>query len=344
MTVVVAGIGLVSPRGMTPAEHVFQLRADVRVAAQPAFLHGEEKLRVGYCPWLGARLPLEERLGAMAGRAAVSALEPLASARARGGAVRVEAMACVSAARPDLPEAVADRAVKDALAPLKLRATMVRGAAAFFQAIGAAEARLAQDAQAVLLLAVDSFVSEASLAEIVARGPSPWSRVPPRPSEGAAALVLMEERTARALGVEPLATVVHAATLSGAASDDNDAPVDGAAMTKLLFGVSGAPIVAAYGQNGVDALRSTEWHVATARARERFSMTYERVCLEDEAGALGAAAGAAGLSLGIAAAQHRALARETDPEGLLLAWAISRDGLRGLAAVSVPAGGRRAHG
>jgi hypothetical protein len=323
----IVGVGLMSPRGLDASEHAFAIRADVRVPVPPAFLHGDEKMRVAYCPWLGARMPLEERIASLAARAAGEALLGL-------DAPRLEAIACVSAPRPDLPSAASERAVARALEERGARPSFVTGPAAFFQALSAAEARLAQGAAAVLLLAVDSFVSVESLSEIVRRPPSPWAKLPPRPSEAAAAIVVMDERKARARGGGALATIEHASVRMGEAHDGNDVPADGAAMTALIQGTSGARIAAVYGQQGVDSLRAAEWQLASVRARERFVATHASVTFEAHAGAVGAAAGAAGLALGVAAARHRALARKEDPEGLVLAWAISGDGLRGLAAVA----------
>jgi hypothetical protein len=57
--------------------------------------------------------------------------------------------------------------------------------------------------------------------------------------------------------------------------------------------------------------------------------------IDTELGAVGAAAGAMNLAYGLAVVDHRttdAPVQEGDP---FLAWAISRDGTRGLAAVSV---------
>ena len=342
---VVVGTGLVSPRGLTAAENAFTLRAAIRVTLPSPFLDAAgQPVRVGFCPWLGARMPLAERLTSMASAALAEALAPV---RAAVEAHRLdlpdgalELVVCVSPPRPELSQETIRTALAGPAigAPPTTPVTYVVGPAAFFSGLAACASRLASGPRRVaVVLGVDSFVSVESLEQAI-RAPSPWAKQPPRPSEAAAALVLMDDAAARHAGLEPLATVASAATLVGEARDDNDLPTDGAAMTSLLRDVPplDGPVVGVFGQNGVDSLRESEWLFASARNHLRFFPAHDRVSLENQIGRVGAAAGAAGAAYAIAAARHRTLALPPDVRGPLLAWAISPDGARGLCALRVP--------
>ncbi len=74
----VVGTGLVTPLARTPAEHAFFVRAEVGPAAPGAFVDEEgESIPVAYCAWLGAHLPVAERLRALGTHALRDALRPL---------------------------------------------------------------------------------------------------------------------------------------------------------------------------------------------------------------------------------------------------------------------------
>jgi len=188
-----------------------------------------------------------------------------------------------------------------------------------------------------VIVGLDSHVGEDALAEI-AQGPqSSWVREPPPPSEGAAALVVMDLSAAHRAPVEVLGVVHHASTAKGASNDDNDVPVDGSSMTGLLRAVPAlrAPAPLVFGQLATDPLRQTEWQLAVARAHAHFHPEHELRCIEKDVGVVGAAAGTMNLVYGLAVARARTTDMPIEPNDPFFAWAIARDGTRGLAVMSV---------
>lgn len=337
---VVVGAELVTPRGATLAENVFFLRAGVRTSSPSPFVDAEgEPLRVQYCPWLGAALPLSERITRLVA-AALRGVAPALPGDDRAVGLHLVLDERVGADVVTALEALARATV----APRALRAAVVHhGAAGAFAALSAIGGELADAAiGAAVLVAVDSFFDEARLAEVLL-APSPWARRAPSPSEGVAALILTDRDTARAERSVVLAEVLHSATTVGEPGDDNDLPVDGWATTALLHGLAPqtAPIVAAFGQSAVDALRTQEWMYSTARTKERFSAYYQKLCLESAVGLLGAASGAASLAFLVGVARHQAFDVPSGEAGNVLAWALSSDRTRGLALLAVPDGAFR---
>ena len=135
-----------------------------------------------------------------------------------------------------------------------------------------------------------------------------------------------------------LATIRYAATRQGEASDENDAPVDGADMAALLRGLPSAcrPVGASFGPHGGGALREREWNLAAARSVRAFDPACACLALENHVGALGAAAGAANFVYGLAVHRYAAWPIEYGPrvDAPFIAWAISRNGTRGIAAAT----------
>jgi hypothetical protein len=215
--------------------------------------------------------------------------------------------------------------------------TRFEGAAGVFAALREAEALLANGAHAVTLLALDSYVGVDALAERVENPPSPWGATPAPPAEGAAALVVTTPAQARQLGLTALGVVHYADTATGVSNDDNDVPADGDAMTSLLRQALGlrAATRLVFGQSSVDSLRRLEWQLAVARNPSLFHPEYEMRSIDVELGAVGAAAGAMNLVYGLAAVRHGTTDISMQAVDPFLAWAISPDGTRGLAAVSV---------
>jgi hypothetical protein len=344
----VVGMGMVSPLGLTAAEHAFFLRAEVGPPSPGAFLDDQgERIPVACCPWLGARRPPAERLAALATRALEDALDPfrrhVAAASPGGPRPAPDALfVCTAAPRIGLEEADRKAAKNALLASIEgQRYTRCTGEAGFFQAIAEAGALLSQGAaRAIAAVAVDSLICPAAIAEHRRVATTPWESNLPRPGEAAAAVLLMLPIEARRQGLEILAVVHHSATAAGEANDDNDAIVDGAAMTRLLRGIPrlGRPIGASFGQHGTGGLRRREWEMAAARCASMFETTCPFIGLEREIGCIGAAAGAASFVYGIAVHRHNAwpdAPREDDP---FVAWAISRDGTRGLCAATIRGG------
>ena len=343
MALAVIGTGLTSPSGLTPREHAFCLRAGPAFAAGGAFVDAQgEPLQVAYCPWLAPAAPTAERLVDLATRALASALAPLAPIRARGGAAGDAPIAlrvCTAGLRPGLSEA--DRqACEQALGAAcgARQPARLEGAAGFFEALAEAPALLrGGQARAVAIVAADSLVSLEALAAHAQRPPPPWLREPPRPSEAAAAIVVMDPAEARKLGLRAIGAVHHAATKVGGAADDNDEPVDGTAMTALLAEMPRlpGPVTRSFGQHQVDPLRMREWDYAAARMIRRFDPSCLLDCVEARIGAVGAAAGGVYCAYALAASRHRTT--EGDAAQPAIAWAISARGARGIAALGAEA-------
>ncbi|AKT40736.1 hypothetical protein [Chondromyces crocatus] len=334
----IVGIGLVSPVGLRPAEHAFFVRAETGAAAPGEIADAAgERIDVAYCPWIPAGVPLAERLVALAGQALDDAL---ASWRVAGAGAPPQLLVCTAAPREGLSDE--DRLVVErALAARVASGEAVRrtGAAGFFLALAEAEALLAREPErAVVVVAVDSLASVEALAAFRAVAESPWDAHLPRPSEAAAVVVLASPQEAARRGVRPFAELRFASVASGASNDDNDAVIDGGAMSSLLERVAPlGPLGAVFGPHEVAGVRQREWALATARCVRAIAPEAALLCLESDAGWLGAAAGAAHLVFGLAVARSDAL-----PEGLgpsaaapIGAWAISADGTRGLCVVTL---------
>lgn len=331
MTLSIAGIGMVSPAGVTARDHVFFTRASGVLAPAPSpFLNAAgERVEVRYCPWIGARARASERLSHMALAAIEEALAPFEEANP---GERIPLLLCTAAPRPGLSKADVD-AVAGA-ARERLRAPIERrfeGEAGAFAALNEAEELLAtrRETRAVLVLGADSHVALDAVIEHVRRPPSYWSDDVPEPSEGAAALLLTAHPAPRG---SALATFHGAALATGAATDDNDLVVDGAALTAALRSLrSPGPIGLALGQEHVDEMRRREWSLASARNQGRFRGDCALETIEKHVGRVGAASGAMSLAFGVALAIHEAVANAELRRAPFLAWAISRDGTRGAA-------------
>lgn len=332
MELAIVGTGLVSPVGLSPEEHAFFLRAGARSTTAGAFVGADgEPIRVAHCPWLGARMPVSERLTWMASAA-------LDYARRALGEDRAPVILCTSPPREGLSDddvaAVAD-ALTIGREPAPSRAS---GPAGFFAALREAGERLSSGAaRAVAIVAVDSAVHPRALEAIRGTLESPWRRRGPHPAEAAAAVVVMKAGEARARALDVLGTVAFAGVAASSSNDDNDEIVDGAAMTSLLRSAApSGPIGRVFGQHNVDSLRRLEWGYAAARNSTSLRPDAWMECVEEDIGAVGAAAGAVHLVYALAVDRHGTVSRgEGDP---FVAWAISRDGLRGLCMMQ---GGRR---
>lgn len=341
MRLAIVGLGLTSPAGLTAAEHVFFVRAGAPPPEpSPFLLASGAPARVSFCPWIGARAEMSERLGKLAVAALDAAIAPIEGVKDRVKSKEPAPLfVCTSSPRPGLSDA--ERAAVEGLLARRLGqgASPLRlsGEASVFAALKLAEGRLADRGPlAAVIVAVDSFVSAACLADRLARPPSPWAGRELVPAEGAAAIVVMDPMAAERLRVPVLGQVRSAATASSASSDQDDEIVDGVAMTQLLRdGASGAPLGAVFGQLEVDSLRQTEWLLAAARASARLDPEHESRCLEGEIGAVGVASGAMSLVYGLAWLRHGAARSERAARAPFAAWAISRDGTRGLAIAEV---------
>lgn len=336
MELCVVGTGMVSPLGLSPEQHAFFVRAEVGPAAPGAFLDAEgETISVAYCPWLGAKMPVAPRLCALGTRALGAALGPLLRSTVASGAPPTVALFAVTAAPRD-GLVVEDRGALEQALGSALRSPCHRltGEAGFFQGLAEARAVLAAGAaSAVAIVAVDSLVSLARIASFQRASMSPWDPRLPRPAEGAAAVVVTTPAEARRLGLEVIATIRSSAVALGSGTDDDDAPVDGAAMGILLGGAqpsARAKIGASFGQHGLGSLRNQEWEMAAARNAGSFEDACPMISVEHEIGYLGAAAGAMGFVHGATVIRQDAWPSGSREIGAFVAWAISADGTRGL--------------
>ena len=329
----VVGAGLVSPSGATLEEHVFFLRAESTMSSARAFVDAEgELLGVVHCPWLDPSMPLPRRIAALARGAARSALagaagQPWATARLPAMLVTAAPWSVFS----DEDAAQVEGALKQSL-PLDF-GSRLHGAAGFFHGLAIAHQWLASGSvPAVVLVTADSWVGVEALS-LAYRPARRWERVPAYLAEGAAALVLVRggtEADAPCWG-----RIRFAAARPGTGRDDDDVPVDGAAMTALVReAVASRPFSHSFGQHNVDALRHRTFAFAGARTMRAFEPECRLVCVEDSIGRVGAAAGGVHLAYGLGIERHGAALYGGG--GPFLAWAVSADGTRGLAVAEGP--------
>jgi 3-oxoacyl-(acyl-carrier-protein) synthase len=332
----IVGLGMVTPLGVTSEEHVFFIRAgEPPPLPSPFTTASGETLRVAYCPFIGAREAMGPRCVAMATAALDEALGPLE---------RLPKGALLFVVTPDDRPGFssADRAFIERVLLRRTGASAVvasRGAAGAFTALGEMATRLAtQEAEVAVLCAVDSFIHVDALAEFLARGRHPWQPAVETPAEGAAVIVLGSPAfiAARVGGAASIGTLRGVASEIGASHDDNDLAVDGTAMTQALRRLPFAgPVGTVAGQLNVDPLRSAEWSYALARNADRFQSEHASVSIEDDVGHLGAAAGAMSMAYAIALRRHGATRASGAPGHPVMAWAISRDGTRGVGLAAV---------
>ncbi|MDC0684515.1 hypothetical protein [Sorangium atrum] len=325
MKLTVLGLGLVSPAGASARDHVFFPRAGAPPPPPSPFIGPDgRRIDARYCPWIRPSQADAGRLLALARGAVAEALAALPG----GDAAGIPRFVVAPAPRPGLPEGALSELAR-ALGPAAQRFT---GAAGAFAALARIAELLAGGAGgAALLVGVDSFAGVDALAERRRRPESPWLLAPPPPSEGAGALLVASAEQASRWGLAGVGEIVASRYAPGRATDEDDEPVDAAAMTALLRSLPSAAgsIQAVFGQGRVGALRCREWQFTTARCAERLSPSYFDRCLEAEIGELGAAAGVMGLACAFATVRHGAAPPEAGRS--FVAWAISRDGTRGIA-------------
>jgi len=331
----IVGVGLVTPWARSSVEHAFYLRAGVIGPPRSPFVGpDDDPVKVRFCPWLGPRLDLGERAEQLASSVLAEALAPLRARELRPDMVQ----ACLPRARADRIAEPVERAL--GAVGSSPRIGRVWDQAGVFAALEAT-ARILEDSprRMVAIVAVDSFVDIEVLTTRVERGPSPWADREPPPSEGAAALLLTSPQHSAAVGLDVLGTVDEVSVFHDRPTDDNDEAVTAAAMSGALRKLpASAPWRHVFGQVLVGGLRRSEWHMATARNARRFGQECEMRSLEGEVGALGAAAGAADLVYGLASLRHDTTGLGAELPEQFLAWSISPDGTRGLAAVTAARG------
>ena len=334
MNLAIVGTGLVSPIGLTPLHHACFPRAGIGLRPASAFVGRDgEPVPVFHCPWLGAKLPVADRLAALATHALRAASEALDQVLPQETAL----LLCLGPARAGLAEVDRQGAAGAITESLKVPLRRVfTGSASVFAALGVADRLLSDgEVRAVLVAAVDSFVSLEAVRAETAMAPATWVREPPPLSEAAAAVALMRGAEARELGLSRGA-VHYSSTRKGRGNDDDDEIVDGTALAALLeqLPALGALVVRAYGQEEVDRLRQTEWTCAADRNVGRLHGRLTTASVERWTGRIGGAAGAASLVYGLTAERHHAALEAPAGPGPFVAWAVSRDGTRGLCAAT----------
>jgi hypothetical protein len=327
MMLAVVGMGMVSPAGRSAREAAFFVRAGLPSPTPSPFrlVVDDRTLSARFCPWIGARAPIAERLGRLAGDALEEAMRPWAAEMGRPLPIVV----CAGRPRPGLRPA--DLAALEAelhrrFAPPSL--DREPGEAGIFAALARAAASAGG---AVAIVAVDSFIDEEALLAIATGARTTWMMDQLDPGEGAAAVVVMAADQARRMRLPVLGRVHGAAVAPGASHDDNDEQPDGAALSAVLRALPNLRTRFTFGQFGTDALRTREWQLAAARNAARLGDEIDVFGLEGEIGLGGAAIGAMNLVLGLAAHRHGTLGPAAPRGGPFLAWAMARDGVRGAA-------------
>lgn len=323
----VVGVGLASPAGFGAADHVFFVRAGLVQPAPSPFLDAnEEPLPCNYCSWLDGAAPLKQRIEQLALSAGVEALKTkpavlrklhlsLVTSAPVGAFSESDAIEIASRLRHFLEAGEVTRFV---------------GAAGAHEALAEAAQRLATGkADAVCIIGADSRFSVPMIAAAYRRRSVVWTPLEPPPSEAAAAVLLVPS-TAR--DQKPLATLLGAMTTQGTSHDSNDEAVDGVGLTYLfrkLPNCGGVPMV--FGPLESERLRQREWQLASARARQHLGRPYDMKDVEMAIGQVGAAAGVVHLAYAVACNRYRTVSSDIPPGSPFYTWAISRDGVRGMA-------------
>jgi hypothetical protein len=339
LDVVVAGVGMATVGGVTARQTVHAVAGNsVKPPPSPfrrVTLHpdDDERVQVLFCPWLGAWASLADRLASLALLAVDEALHlPTADGPQRFTG-RVGVALAAPAPRDDLGARETDevmRALRSELGPAST--AVFEGDAALYPALLEAEQRLARrEAEAVVLVAVDSFVTLAQARGLVDAPQSWWRPDEPRPSEAGVALLLMRAADARARGAS-MASILSADTRTGTSNELNEEPVDGLPMTALLLSAKAhGPFRHVFGQAATSSLRSREWELGLSRNLGVLADEASVLNVERRLGRLGAAAAPASLAYAVLGAWEGVL----EPAGPAIVWSVSDDGVRGACAVSL---------
>lgn len=306
----VAEIALVSPLGLSPSEHVFFARAEVSPHASGAFTDAEgESLPIHDCPWIPASRPWASRVRLLARQAL---------ARARPSAKQTPVLLVTSA------EAANDAEIEPFVRAGGARVEACHlGSAAYVSALQRAQ-ELLETEDEVVVLAVDSLLSRPVLERWARQRHSTFTRNPLPPSEGAAAMRLVRARRG------PLVGKIHAfAAAASAATDENDTPADGVALSRAFAELGLPPRVdLVVGPRDLDTLRTRDFHLAALRHHAAIDGA-EMPRFEGRIGLFGSAAGLMDAVFVLASLRHGPAASAPGARRLGLAWARSAGGLVG---------------
>lgn len=313
MAIGVAEMSLVSPLGQSPSEHVFFVRAEVTPHSSGAFTDRDgQALPIHDCSWVPASRPWTSRLRLLA----------------------KQAIARVGPASPRTPvlliaptEGLSGEADVARFLTLSGHAvgTTRTGAAAYVSALREADELLKKEPE-VVVLAVDSLLSRSEIERWFEMRYSAFTRNPLPPSEGAAAVRLVHPSRVKGAG-----QVLAFASGRSEATDENDVPTDGAALTRV-FAELGMPaqIPLVVGPRDVDPLRMRDFHLAAVRHHTKIERA-EMPSLEGRLGLLGSAAGLMSAVFALAWLRHGLPLPEVDGRRVALSWARSSDGAVGAA-------------
>ena len=310
MALAVGEISLVSPLGLGPSEHVFFHRAEVSPHVGGAFTNKDgDALPIHDCPWIPASRPWASRVRLLARQALARA-------------------DLTSKKTPILLVAPEEALGGDADLPrfLSLSGHVVAGArsgsAAYVLSLRQAEEMLESEPE-VVVLAVDSLLAQAPLERWLANRYSDFTRTPLPPSEGAAAMRLVQVKRGPIAG-----RVLSIAAARSEARDDNDMPSDGALGRALRELRLPAQIPLVTGPRDVDPLRIRDYQLAAVRHHARLDRA-EMPSLEGRIGLLGSAAGLMSAVFAMAWLRHELPLPEGAGERTALSWARSADGTVG---------------
>jgi hypothetical protein len=322
MNLAVLGVGMVSAAGARARDHAFFPRAEAPAPLGSPFRAIDDRpTAVRRAPFVSGFDDLAGRMHTLAALAIDEALGALGHARPS-----LALWLCAPEPRPGFGEEAREEclhAIASRVRPLELH--RLSGAAAPLAALRDLRGRLGGGpAQAAVVVAVDSFVSLADATGREARPPSPWLVRPAPPGEGAAAIVVTTPERQAAWRLPALATIRGASSALSHATDENDEPIDGRALTSVLADLATERVGAVFGQDGVDHLRVGSWGAASARLAPRLHHDCVSASLETEVGRLGSAAGLMGLAYAVSALRHETCA---PPTPNTIVWAVSQDGL-----------------
>ena len=308
MALGVVEISLVSPLALSPSEHVFFLQAEVTPHVSGAFTSRDgETLPIHDCPWIPASRPWASRLRLIAKQA-------LARARLTSPKTPI-----LLIAPPEGLDGEADLARFLTLSGHSV-ASVRSGSASYVAALHEAQGILEQEPE-VVVLAVDSLLSQREVVGWFQQRHSSFTRNPLPPSEGAAAMRLAQP------GRSPVAGKLHSfAAAQSDATDDNDLPTDGFALTRVFAELKlPARVPLVVGPRDVDPLRIRDFQLAAVRHHGQIDCA-EMPSLEGGVGHFGSTAGLMSAVFALAWLRHGLPLPEAADKRLALAWARSRNG------------------
>jgi hypothetical protein len=194
------------------------------------------------------------------------------------------------------------------------------GSAAYVLALREAEQAMEREPE-IIVLAVDSLLSPDEITRWYEGRYTTFVRNPLPPSEGAAAMRLTRAKSGAMSG-----SVRSIATARSEATDENDLPTDGVALTRV-FASLGLParVPLVVGPRDVDPLRARDFHLASARHRAAVDEA-EMPSFEGRIGLFGSAAGLMSAVFALAWLRHELPLPEEAASRVALAWARSGDG------------------